>query len=66
MLPYDRGMRRKTDLRPGAVPTIRAVEGSLTYTIVPALARRDEELVIRCDDEGEVWISIQPSRAGSR
>jgi hypothetical protein len=66
MLPHDLGMRRKTDLRPGSVPMIRAAEGSLTYTIVPALARRDEELVIRCDDEGEVWISIQPARAGSR
>ena len=58
-------MRRKTDLRPGAVPTIRAAEGSLTYTIVPALARRDEALVIRCDEEGGVWISIQPAPGGS-
>jgi len=59
-------MRRNTDLRPGAVPTIRAVEGSLTYTMVPALARRDEALVIRCDEDGDVWISIQPARGGSR
>ncbi|HJZ75693.1 MAG TPA: hypothetical protein VKE51_28360 [Vicinamibacterales bacterium] len=59
-------MRRKTDHRPGAVPTIRAVEGSLTYTIVPALARRDEALVIRCDEDGGVWISIQPANSGSR
>jgi len=59
-------MRRNTDHRPGAVPTIRAAEGSLTYTIVPAGARRGEELVIRCDDEGEVWISIQPAHHGSR
>jgi len=58
-------MRRKADLRPGAAPTIRAVDGSLTYTIVPAFARRDETLVIRCDDEGGVWISIQPAH-GSR
>jgi len=47
------------------VPTIRAAEGSLTYTIVPALARRDEALVIRCDEEGGVWISIQPAPGGS-
>ncbi|HXI27423.1 MAG TPA: hypothetical protein VNG89_03350 [Vicinamibacterales bacterium] len=59
-------MRRKTDLQPGAVPTIREVEGNLTYTIVPALARRDERLVIRCDAYGEVWISIQPARADAQ
>jgi hypothetical protein len=66
VLPLCSDMRPKTDHRPGAVPTIRAAEGSLTYTIVPALARRGEELVIRCDDEGEVWISIQPAQAGLR
>jgi len=59
-------MRRKTDLRPGAVPTIRAAEGSLTYTIVPALARRDERLVIRCDAYGEVWVSIQTIQVDSQ
>jgi hypothetical protein len=45
---------------------IKAAEGGLTYTIVPAGARRGEELVIRCDDEGEIFISIQPARSGSR
>jgi hypothetical protein len=45
---------------------IRTAEGSLTYTIVPAGARRGEELVIRCDDEGEVWISIQPAQRDAR
>jgi hypothetical protein len=45
---------------------IRTAEGSLTYTIVPAGARRGEELVIRCDEEGEVWISIQPAQRDQR
>jgi hypothetical protein len=57
-------MRRKTDHQPGTVPAIRAAEGSLTYTIVPAGARRGEQLVIRCDDNGEVWVSIQPAATG--
>ncbi len=45
---------------------IRTVEGSLTYRIVPAGARRGEELVIRCDDDGEIWISIQPAQRSPR
>ena len=66
VLPLNVFMRHKSDHRPGAVPMIRTVEGSLTYTIVPAGARRGEELVIRCDDEGEVWVSIQPAQRDSR
>jgi hypothetical protein len=66
VLPLNVTMRHKSDHRPGAVPMIRTVEGSLTYTIVPAGARRGEELVIRCDDEGEVWISIQPAQRDPR
>jgi len=57
-------MRQKFDHRPGSVPTIKVAEGGLTYTIVPAGARRGEQLVIRCDDNGEVWISIQPALRG--
>jgi hypothetical protein len=66
MLPHQDGMRRKTDLQPGAVPTIREVGGNLTYTIVPALARCDERLVIRCDADGGVWMSIQPARGDAQ
>ena len=66
VLPLNVSMRHKSDHRPGAVPMIRTVEGSLTYTIVPAGTRHGEELVIRCDDEGEVWISIQPAQRNPR
>jgi hypothetical protein len=66
LLPLGATMRRKSDHRPGAVPTIRAGEGDVTYTIVPAGARRGEQLVIRCDDGGEVWISIQSSPRDSQ
>jgi hypothetical protein len=48
------------DRRPGSIPDIRTDVGGLTFVMRPRGTRNDERLVIRCDDEGEVWLSIQP------
>jgi hypothetical protein len=50
------------DRQPGSLPDIRADAGSITFGMVPPGARRGERLVIRCDADGEVWISIQTDR----
>ena len=48
------------DQQPGSLPEIKADVRGLTFVIHPAGTRSDERLIIRCDDEGEVWMSIQP------
>lgn len=48
------------DRRPGSLPDIHMDVGGITFVMVPPGAPRGERLVIRCDTDGEVWISIQP------
>jgi hypothetical protein len=50
------------DRRPGLLPDIRTDDGGITFVIVPRGAPHQEQLVIRCDDNGEVWASIRPAR----
>jgi hypothetical protein len=52
--------RHTFDQRPGSVPVIRTNKGGITFVIVPAGTPKGEHLVIRCDADGEVWISIEP------
>jgi hypothetical protein len=47
------------DSRPGSIPDIKTGGRGLTFEMHPLGIRNDERLVIRCDDDGEVWISIQ-------
>ena len=47
------------DARPGPIPEIRARAGDVTFEMHPVGTRNGERLVIRCDDDGDVWISIQ-------
>jgi hypothetical protein len=54
--------RQTFDQRPGSVPDIRTDTGGITFVMVPAGTPRGERLVIRCDADGEVWISIEPDR----
>jgi hypothetical protein len=47
------------DGRPGSIPDIKTGLRGLTFEMHPIGTRHDERLVIRCDDDGGVWISIQ-------
>jgi len=53
------------DGQPGSLPDIRADVGGITFVMAPPGAPRGKHLLIRCDTEGEVWISIRPERASS-
>jgi hypothetical protein len=57
-----RGERHTLDQRPGALPEIRTLEGTITFTMVPVGTPRGEQLVIRCEADGEILLSIQPNR----
>jgi hypothetical protein len=50
---------RTTDQRPGARPDITLDGSSIVYGMAVAGARDGTDLVIRCDDAGEVWMSIR-------
>ena len=55
------------DHRPGSLPDITKDGGSITFDMRPLGMRDHERLIIRCDEAGEVWISIQPDgRAAER
>jgi hypothetical protein len=51
--------RNALDRHPGSIPDIRADAGSITFTMVPIGRSPREPLVIRCDVNGEIWISIK-------
>jgi hypothetical protein len=54
-------MKPNIDQRPGRVPAIEARDGDITFAITPAGIPRGVQLIIRCDADGEVWLSITPS-----
>jgi hypothetical protein len=47
------------DGQPGPIPDIRTDVRGLTFVIHPLGTRSDERLLIRCDDAGDVWMSIR-------
>lgn len=51
--------RHTLDRHPGVIPDIRAEGSSITFTMVPMGHSPREPLVIRCDADGEIWISIR-------
>lgn len=50
------------DRQPGTLPDIHSDDGGITFVMVPRGAPHHDGLVIRCDDNGEVWASIRPGR----
>jgi hypothetical protein len=42
------------------VPAIRTDNGGITFVMVLAGIPKSDRLVIRCDADGQVWISIEP------
>jgi hypothetical protein len=57
--------RQALDRCPGATPDIRTVPGSVVYIMIPAGLLNREQLVIRCDEHGGVWIAIEGNRGYS-
>lgn len=51
--------RKKTDQRPGDVPEIRAVGDSVVYLFDVTGIEREGRLVIRCDPDGAIRVSIE-------
>jgi hypothetical protein len=50
--------------RPGAIPDIRTTGVGVTFEMHPLGTRHTTRLIIRCDDDGEVWISIRSDASG--
>jgi hypothetical protein len=53
--------RRSLDSHPGSLPEIRSVGSSVKFFIDVRTVRRSPRLVLRCDDDGNVWASIVAS-----
>ena len=50
------------DRQRGALPDIRSDAGGITFVIKPQGAPHRDQLVIRCDENGDAWVSIRPGR----
>jgi hypothetical protein len=50
--------RRSLDSRPGSLPEIRSLGSSVKFLIEVRTVRDSPRLVLRCDDDGNVWASI--------
>ena len=46
------------DRHPGRMPEIRVVDESLIFKFATHSGESDDRLVIRCDDNGEIYVSI--------
>jgi len=49
------------DQQPGSPPDIRMNAEGVTFIMAGPPGRRGERLIIRCDSNGELWISIKPA-----
>jgi hypothetical protein len=52
-------VKHTLDRQPGSLPDIRTDVGGITFVMAPPGAPPGRHLHIRCDAEGEVWISIR-------
>jgi hypothetical protein len=57
--------RYTLDREPGALPDIRRDIGGIVFVIAPPGVPRGNQLVIRCDDDGEVKVSIRVDPAAA-
>ena len=54
------------DTKPGSLPHIRTNKDGITFVMTPDTGDGEpigDQLVVRCDSQGDVWISIQPQRS---
>jgi hypothetical protein len=49
------------DEKPGSMPEIHVTMSSATYIMTPPGIPNRQQLVIRCDTYGNLWMSIQSS-----
>ncbi len=62
-LHISRAMTKKpVDHRPGPLPDIRIKGTSVIYEFDIATTRDDSRLIIRCDANGAVWVSLGHAR----
>ncbi len=54
--------RKELDLKPGVLPDIDAIDGSVIFTMDIAGPHPHGQLVIRCDLDGNIWLSIPDAR----
>jgi hypothetical protein len=54
-----RKQRQILDRQPGVLPEIRTDTRNITFTMAPPGTAAGEQLVIRCDANGDVWLSIR-------
>lgn len=50
----------RIDRHPGRMPEIHVVDESLIFAFACNSGEEHDRLVIRCDDEGEIYLSIVP------
>jgi hypothetical protein len=50
------------DRQPGTLPEITTDSHGITFVMTRLGSRRGEQLIIRCDTNGEIWMSIRPER----
>jgi len=58
-----RGMKKARptiDDHPGPLPDIRTTGSSVTFVMTPIGTEPSERLIVRCDDAGQIWVSIKP------
>jgi hypothetical protein len=53
------------DRHPGSLPDIRTTACGILFVMNSPGLPKGKQLAIRCDAEGEVWISIQPEQTSS-
>jgi hypothetical protein len=53
-------VRHAFDGQPGRVPEVRVEATDIIFVMTPPGTGHDGRLRIRCDADGELWISIQP------
>jgi hypothetical protein len=51
------------DRQPGSLPDVRTDVDGITFIMAPPGAPRGKHLLIRCDAQGDVWISIRSEAA---
>ncbi len=54
--------RKELDLKPGTLPDIDARDSSVIFRMKIAGLRPNDQLTIRCDFDGEIYLSIPESQ----
>jgi hypothetical protein len=56
-------IRHALDGQPGRLPDVRVESDDIVFVMTPPGTAHEGRLVIRCDVDGELWVSIQPAAA---